>query len=153
MYVCIDSSARRPNHTEFVKATEFAEATARRGGARETSEERPGGVRGAPGRRPRSVRELPERRPNCVPKASVGKPGPRIKQSGDSARSCLTCSVRTVKLPSVFGDLRDGAFSTTNAMNVHEFAKPPRLCRKLNTAAPVHKTCTGHCTTSPEPEF
>ena len=91
MYVCIDSSARRPNHTEFEKTTESEQTTARLGAVRETSEERPGGVRGASGRRPRSVREaseecpgsvreLSETRPNCVPKAFVAKPGPRIKQ-------------------------------------------------------------------------
>ena len=112
---------------------------------REASEARPGGVRGASGRRPRSVRELSERRPNCVPKAFVAKPGPRIKKSGDSAWGCLTFSVGTVKLPSVFDDCSGGAFSTAGAMNFHDFAKPPRLCRKLKTAAPVHKNCTGHC--------
>ena len=80
MYVCIGSSARRPNHTEFEKATKFEKTTARLGAVREVSEERlrsvreapearPGGVRGASGWRPRSVWELSERRPNCVPKA------------------------------------------------------------------------------------
>ena len=126
------------------------------GAARETSAERPGGVRGVPGRRPRSlreasegrpgsVRELSERRPNCVPKAFVAKPGPRFKTSGDSVWSCLTLSVRTAKLPSVVEGFRGGAFSTAGAMKFHDFAKPPRLCRKLKTAAPVHKNCTGNC--------
>ena len=112
---------------------------------REASEARPGGVRGASGRRPRSVRELPERRPNCVPKAFVAKPGPRIEKSGDPAQSCLTFSARTVKLPSVFDDVRGGAFSTAGAMDFHDFAKPPRLCRKFKTGAPVNKNCTGNC--------
>ena len=151
MYVCIDSSARRPNHTEFEKTTESEQTTARLGAVREVSEERlrsvreasearPGGVRGASGRRPRSVRELPERRPNCAPKAFVAKPGPRIKNIGDSARSCLIFSVRTVKLLSVFDDFRGGAFSAAGAMNFHGFAQPPRLCRKFKTATPVHKS-------------
>ena len=156
MYVCIDSWARRPNHTEFEKTTESEQTTARLGAVREVSEERlrivreasearPGGVRGASGRRPRSVRELPERRPNCVPKAFVAKPGPHIKKSGDSVWGRLTFSVRTVKLPPIFDDFRGGAFSTAGAMNFHGFAKQPRLCRKLKTAAPVHNNCTGHC--------
>ena len=156
IYLYIVSSARRPNHTEFEKTTGFAETTARLGAVREVPEERlrivreasearPGGVRGASGRRPRSVRELSERRPNCVPRAFVAKPGPRMEKSGDSARSCLTFSVRTVKLPSVFDDFRGGAFSTAGAMNFHDFAKPPRLCRQFKTAAPPHKSCTGNC--------
>merc|ERR1711940_220980 len=110
MYVCIDSSARRPNHTEFEKTKarlravrELSEERLR--SVREASAARPGGVRGASGRRPRSVRELSERRPNCVPKAFVAKPGPRIKQSVDSAQSCLTFSVRTAKLRPIFDDV------------------------------------------------
>ena len=59
----MDSSARRPNHTEFEKATESEQTMARLElsgrrpkSLRKTSEERPGGVRGASGRRPRGVR-------------------------------------------------------------------------------------------------
>ena len=131
--VCIDSSARRPNRTEFEKTTEFEKATARLGADREVSEERlrsvreasearPGGVRG-------SVREVSEERPGAVRKTSKlcskglrGKTGRAHEKSGNSARSCLTFSVRTVKLLSVFGDVRGGAFSTASAMDFHDFA-------------------------------
>ena len=120
----------------------------------------PESVRGVSGRRPRRVREASEARPGGVRGASGSCPkdvqivfqGPSwqnraraLKKSGDSAQSCLTFSVRTVKVLSVVDDFRGGAFSTAGAMNFHDFAKPPRLCRKLKTAAPVHKNCTGHC--------
>ena len=67
MYVCIDSSARRPNHTEFEQTPELMRRSAmwqtpclgstlasgrRLGGLREASGE-------APGRRPGGVREVP----------------------------------------------------------------------------------------------
>eukprot|EP00919_Chromeraceae_sp_WS-2016_P014418 GHVR01033886.1.p1 GENE.GHVR01033886.1~~GHVR01033886.1.p1 ORF type:complete len:190 (-),score=18.54 GHVR01033886.1:106-675(-) len=141
MYVCIDSSARRPNHTEFEKTTESEQTTARLGAVRETSEEHPGGVRGAPGRRPRSIREAPEEcpgsarelsetRPNCVPKAFVAKPGPRITKIGDPVRSCLTFSVRIVKLPSVFEEFRGGVCLDGRRDGC------PRFCK---TTAPVQE--------------
>ena len=116
----------------------------RPGGVRRATGSRPGGVRGASGRRPRSARELSERRPNCVPKAFVAKLGPHIKkwrfrvelsdclgQDCQIIISCWRCVWR--------------CFSAAGAMDFHDFAKPPRLCRKLKTAAPVHKSCTGNC--------
>ena len=103
------------------------------------SEERSGGVRGAPGSCPEGVHIVSQRR-------SWQQPSPHFKKkSGDSVWGCLTCSLKTFKLPSAFGDVCGGAFSTASAMDVHEFATPPRLCRQLNTAAPVHNNCTGHC--------
>ena len=66
IYVCIDSSARRPNHTEFEKTTQFEKTTARIGAVREASEERPGGVREASGGRLGAVREASEERPGGV---------------------------------------------------------------------------------------
>ena len=149
MYVCIDSSARRPNHTEFEKTTKFDNAMARLGAVREVSEERqrsvreasearPGGVRGASGSCPKDV-QIVFQRPSWQNRARA------LKKSGDSARSCLTFSVRTAKLPSFFDDFRGGAFSTAGAMDFYDFAKPQRLCGKLKIAAPVHKNCTGHC--------
>ena len=77
---------------------------------------------------------------------SAHRIGPRIRTSGDSVWGRLTFSAKTVKSLSVFDDVRGGAFSTAGAMNFHEFAKPLRLCRKLKTAALVHKNCTGYCT-------
>ena len=55
IYVCVDPSARRLNHTEFEKTKKFDKTTARKGAAREASAERPGGVRGAPGSCPKGV--------------------------------------------------------------------------------------------------
>ena len=38
-----------------------------------------------------------------------------------------------------------GDISTAGTMDFHEFAKPPRMCNKLKTAAPVHNNCSGNC--------
>ena len=161
MYVCIDSSARRPNHTEFEKTTEFAETTARWGAVRETSEERPGGVRGTPGKRPRSVREaseecpesareLSEMRPKSVPKAFVAKPGPRIKTEVRSRVELSDFFGQTGKSPSVVDDLWRCAFAgrrnecprlCTTAALVQKVQKTPRLCRTV--AAVAAHMCPG----------
>ena len=118
----------------------------RLGGVRRAIGSRPGGVRGASGRRPRSARELSERRPNCVPKASVATPGPHLTKV---ASPCGLSDLfgQNCQLTPCVDDCRDGAFSTAGAMDVHDVAKPPRLCNKLKTAAPVHTQCTGHCET------
>ena len=68
---------------------------------REASEARPGGVRGASGRRPGAVRKTSK----LCPKNLRGKTGCAHEKSSDSARSCLTFSVRTVKLLSVVDDV------------------------------------------------
>ena len=130
-YVCIDSSACRPRHTEFENATEFDKTTMRSRAVREASEKRPGGVRGASGRRPRSVRELSERRPNYLPKAFVTKPGPRIKQSGDPARSFLISFVRIVKLLPVL----------TSSMAVCFRRQAQRMSTSLQKK--THRACAG----------
>ena len=111
------------------------------------SERRPGGVREASGRRPGGIREASGRRPKRVldvsetcPKGARGRIGlANLKKSGRTARDCPIFSVRIVKLPSVFDDFDGGAFSTASAMDLHDFAKPPRLCRKFKIAAPVQK--------------
>ena len=79
----------------------------------------------------------------------MAESGARIKKSGQTARDCPICSVRIGKLPSVFDDVDGGAFSTAGAMDVHDFAKPPRLCRKFKIAAPVQKHSVGSSRTAP----
>ena len=156
MYVYIDSSDRRPNHTEFEKTTESAQTTARLGAVREVSEERlrsvreasearPGGVRGASGSCPKDV-QIVFQRPSWQNRA-------RALKKWRSRVGLSDFSVRTVKLPSVFDDVRGGAFSTAGAMNFQDFAKPPRLCRKLKTAAPVHKNAPVTAKMCSGPEF
>ena len=105
------------------------------GSAREVPERCPRGAREMPEKGPRGAREMPER---CF--SVVRRPAAReLKKSGDSARSCPIFSVRMVKLPSVFVDFRENAFSTAGAMNFHYCSKTPRLCRKFVFTAPVQK--------------
>ena len=107
-----------------------------------------------PGRRPKDVREPSGRGPGgarreCRRSAAEGldytflafggrRRGQR-KNNGNSARGCLTFSVKTVKLQLVFDNFADTRFSLTGAMVLHSFAKPPRLCTKCVFTAPVHK--------------
>ena len=107
---------------------------ARLGAAWEASEERPGGARGASGRRPGAARKAS----TLCSKGLCGKTGPRIHNSGDPVRSCLTCSARTVNSPSVFGEFCGGALSAAGVMDFHYCTQPLSLCRKSNTAAIVH---------------
>ena len=130
------SESIRKSELDGVSPRQTEVAGRRPRGVRAASERRPGGVREALERLPGGVRvESPKR----VRKASVTEPGSRIKKSGQTARDCPIFSVRIVKLPSVFDDFDERRFFCTGTMDLRDFAKPPRLCRKFKTAAPVQK--------------
>ena len=119
----------------------------KRGSVRATSEGGPGGVRRGPGRRPegapggvrRGARRGPKRRPKRTERRSEAKRARALKKSGDSARDCPTFPSIIVKSSSVFDDFREDVFSTTGAMVLHDFPKPPRLCRQFQTTACVQQ--------------
>ena len=109
------------------------------GGARKTSGGCPGAVREGSGRCPRRYRRSVTEGLDWTLLAFGGRRRGQRKNNGNSARGCLTFSVKTVKLPRVFDIFADERFSLTGAMVLHSFAKPPRLCTKCETTAPVHK--------------